>query len=819
MESFIFISKLIAKSSLLQILMVLATQSLAGRLESEDWPALRGRTGQGVYLGSTALSTAKSSQLKTRWKKKIGSGYSSVIVVGDRCLTCYSDGEMDQVICLGVNDGKERWKYSMGKTHRGVNGSFDGPLSTPIAYQDSVYVLSPKGLLMALDLKSGKERWRRDLRSEEGAPLPGYGFSTSPIIADGFLCVLAGGSAGSLLAFDPATGATIWRAGTGTPASQTPVVYQNRDRQIIVTGSGNVVLGIDARSGKQRFSFPHGGSNGSAMMPVPFNSHQFLFTNDDSSSTAFALGPPDPSQPPGQFLVSESWTTKAIKNTYNVPVAMNGLLFAYSTRILTCIDQKTGKSLWKSRNPGDGFLIGVGDHLIVITKKGKLHIGKADAKGFSEIDSLQIFKNLSWSVPAFSRNAIFVRSLGEIACVELTTDHSEPLAAKRPKPVTGKQFGDFISQIEKTVEPSRKKELIDQFMKKQNSFPIIEGDVAHFVYRGKARDLALGCDVFGARQEEKMRRVGGTQFYYLPMALPPNQRISYVFLKDFQPILDPLNANSMTSSMYAGEMEFAIRLKNEKPLKMSWFGMPQWKKPNWFASSKTAALKGYIVPRTIALEKDGTFEIEVYLPPQYFEKKNPNRLFPVLYVFDGSAAVQLGRVHFHADQLFSSGEQPPAILVFLKKQPTRGLAGYLNQIANEVVPCVDAQFSTQPSRKGRALWGTGFSAGLAFSQLNQHPETFGGIAAQSPLIFDEARQAALNVLVKIKSKTHVYLDWGRFDMNNPVENWDIRQISKQMHREIKNHPPLILAGGVVNDSTDWGSWTTRLDQVLASMFP
>ena len=46
--------------------------------------------------------------------------------------------------------------------------------------------------------------------------------------------------------------------------------------------------------------------------------------------------------------VSEEWQNRSIRNTYNVPALSDGSLFAYSTRILTCVDPETGNARWKS---------------------------------------------------------------------------------------------------------------------------------------------------------------------------------------------------------------------------------------------------------------------------------------------------------------------------------------------------------------------------------------------------------------------------------------------------------------------------------------
>lgn len=61
---------------------------------------------------------------------------------------------------------------------------------------------------------------------------------------------------------------------------------------------------------------------------------------------------------------------RAIRNSYNIPVEFEGHLYTYSSRFLTCVDAETGEARWRSRTPGDGFLILVDGHLVIETKKG-----------------------------------------------------------------------------------------------------------------------------------------------------------------------------------------------------------------------------------------------------------------------------------------------------------------------------------------------------------------------------------------------------------------------------------------------------------------
>ena len=68
-----------------------------------------------------------------------------------------------------------------------------------------------------------------------------------------------------------------------------------------------------------------------------------------------------------------------------------------------------------------------------------------------------------------------------------------------------------------------------------------------------------------------------------------------------------------------------------------------------------------------------------------------------------------------------------------------------------------------------------------------------------------------------KQSHRVYFDWGRFDLHNPHENWDMRETSEEVFEALKDIDSVELAGGMANDTTDWVSWKNRLDKVLESL--
>src|SRR5262245_34978204 len=130
----------------------------AGRASAADeWPQIWGPT----VSASVEAAGGAGAGLKELWRRPIGSGFSAIAIVGGRGYTGESDGSTDHVIAFDLATGKTLWRAALGETYRGHDGSRDGPIATPAVGGGRVFMLGPRGLLLALDAASGREIWRR----------------------------------------------------------------------------------------------------------------------------------------------------------------------------------------------------------------------------------------------------------------------------------------------------------------------------------------------------------------------------------------------------------------------------------------------------------------------------------------------------------------------------------------------------------------------------------------------------------------------------------------------------------------------------------
>ena len=779
----------------------------AALAEGAEWASFRGPNGDGIYPGSGIFDAFEEVGLAEVWKVPLGSGYSGIAVAGGRVITQFAAGDQDVMAAFDAASGKELWRYPFSKTYKGHDGSHDGPISTPLIADGRVFGIGPWGEFFALDVETGKEVWKTHLTEDQGAKKPHYGFGTSPILVNGWVVVELGGEDNAVGGFDPATGERKWVTGSDSVEYQTPTTWKLGDREHVVAVGGKNVLGLDASSGKLLWQYAHGGVGGrgaQSLTPVPAGENRLFLAHHNDSSVMVTVQPGEEGA-----TVEPLWEGRTIRNSFNIAVYHQDHLFTYSSRFLTAVDAATGEARWRSRQPGDGFLTLVDGKLVILTKTGSVHVAEASTESYQELAGLQVFDDIAWTAPSFVDGSVFVRSMGELARVDLRTAKANEevrLAENLDSP-----FGRFLDAVNQ-AESDGKNALVDKFFASQKTFPVVEENRAHFVYRGPAQDMALAGDMFGARREEPMTRLEGTDVFYYTLDLEPDARLNYVFLEDFQIIPDPLNDRRTGSALVGDDMEMSM---SGAILPMSWMSMPGW---NTAAHLEPAPeeRRGRLETHELKSEatEDRPIQLQVYLPHGYDDSGETR--YPVAFIHGGSSAAERGDVPNSLDNLIGQSVEPVIVAFF--DIPVFG--PQYSAVFNEtVVSFVDENYPTRKEAAGRANVGQGMLGGVALIHTLSQGDQFAKVGVQSPFMFSQIEQMVLGIVgQKPENPPSIYLDWGKYDLRNPHEAWDMSEVCRRFAGTLESSG-IAFTGGEVHDGSDWASWQQRTDRLFETLFP
>lgn len=793
------------RASALLIALAAAAPAMAA---VEEWPALRGPNHDGSAARGSRFGSAAGA-MAVRWRARIGSGYSGIAVSGRWAVTMFSDGAQDAVAAFDVASGKEVWRTSLAETLKGLDGSYDGPISTPVIAGPRAFALGPRGHLLALELASGRILWRVDLAEREGARKPHYGFGSSPIAAGGVLVAQVGADKGRAIAgFDLATGARRWTVGEDGVSYQSPVVVRLGARDVVIAVGDSKLFGIDPTTGQLRFEHAHGGAPGEmavgSAVPVPAGEGRLFVKTHHDKSTMFRLA----EAADGTVSVQTLWTAPVLRTTYSVPVYHDGHLYGMNGRaVLTCVDAATGEVKWRTREAGDGFPTLVGGDIVFLAKERTLHVGPASPQGWTERARLDLFDGVSWTAPSFAAGAVFVRDQKELVRVEWKTAAAVKTAS-RPA-AESPTFARFLDEVQRAAD---KPAVVDRFLAGLPPGPLLDPpDRVVFLYRGDATDVGIVTDLIGLRREDPMRRVAGTDLFYYEAQLDPDARVSYQFVRNFEPPMpDPRNPRRVPPLFGSNDA--------------SSVAMPGWREPAHLAEPP-AERRGRLetIDFASSVRPGARTTLHVYLP---FGYDAGEERYPVAYVLDGDSARERGLVPRSLDNLIPE-RVAPALVVFLgridwgkwKPRPEEAERATFELVMKEFVPLVDARFRTVAEPGARAVVGAAWSTQTAIRAAFHEPAVFGALGLQSFTALDtHVADLKPHVRTAAERPLRVYHDWGRYEAFATREAWNMRVTNVRFNEYLreKGHRPV---GGEAPDGTGWASWRNRTDQLFEALFP
>jgi outer membrane protein assembly factor BamB len=344
----------------------------------DRWPGFRG-TGD-------SISEAKELPLKwsatenIAWKAELpGYGQSGPVVWKGKVFVTAVEGEFKDtldVLCLDLATGKVLWQKQFRGTQRVKTSDYVSKAApTPVVTADRVFTLFESGDLLALD-HDGKEVWRRSLVKDFGAFTNTHGLGSSPVLAGAALLVLvAQDKGGYLLAVDVASGKDRWRTEHTFGASwSSPTVVKNGDGLTALVSSSGMAGAFDVQTGKKLWELD-GLKGNTVASPTVFGETALV----GSSERAFQLAVRLNGKVDADRVV---WRSAGATSSFGSALVYGG--FAYSVSrdgVAVCLDPKTGKEHWDARLPASCWASPIGgagrvyfftrDGVCVVARTGK----------------------------------------------------------------------------------------------------------------------------------------------------------------------------------------------------------------------------------------------------------------------------------------------------------------------------------------------------------------------------------------------------------------------------------------------------------------
>lgn len=400
----------------------LAAALVAGIAHAEDWPGWRGPRADGT-VAETGFPLNWSDTQNVRWKTELpGTGHSSPVVSKGKVFVagCVEAEKKRVLYCADRATGKILWERvsvvsELEKKHN--ENSFAS--STPACDGEHVYITfwdRPHMRVYCYDY-AGNLVWEKT----PGEFQSQHGFCSPPVLYKD-LVIFNGdqdapkGKTAFIVALDRKTGEEKWRADRPNKLRSycPPVVIEAAGKkQLVLTGS-KCVSSYDPDSGAQNWIID--GPTEQFVSSMVLHQGVLLMTAGFPQHWVMAI---DPSGKGNVTKTHVLWSKQNEGGYVPSPVAHDGKLFLVDDRgVASCWDVKTGKQYWKERLSGKGHhasAVAADGRVYFVSDEGVTFVVKASAE--FEVLAKNALGDRVFASPAFSDGEIFLRGAKHLWCI------------------------------------------------------------------------------------------------------------------------------------------------------------------------------------------------------------------------------------------------------------------------------------------------------------------------------------------------------------------------------------------------------------------
>ena len=402
-----------------------------------QWSQWRGPNRDGKSPDTGLLKTWPEGGPKLLWKVPlIGQGFSSVSIGGGLVFTTGRRPEGNPTTLPKVKDvyklpgnryyvtavtldGKVKWHRDMYKCYRGY---YSGTRSTPTYDNGNLYLETGDGVVICCDAQTGKTIWTCDIHKKfKGITPKGHTFgrSESVLIVGDMAIVTPGGEDAFMVALDKKTGKTIWKSPKiSAAAHNSPIYTVFKGVPLIINGANMGLVCVHAKTGKIQWTkkFPKKGARVRASTPSVVGNLVYCSVGDGVLGICMKM-----SASGQRVKAKEAWRTKDMAYIVGGHVVHEGYVYGCNKGGYSCIELKTGKTMWTSVNAKKGSICWADGMLYLYAeKKGKASLATCSPKGLEIKGTVTVpGMSQSWAHPVVAGGRLYLRYNDNLFCFDV----------------------------------------------------------------------------------------------------------------------------------------------------------------------------------------------------------------------------------------------------------------------------------------------------------------------------------------------------------------------------------------------------------------
>lgn len=240
----------------LPFLITALTALTATTLSAKDWPKFLGPEANATSTETGLLQSFPDGGPEILWKVELEGGFGGAAVSnGEVFLGDRVEQEKDMLVCLDFKTGKEKWRYESPSEGE---PSYPGSRSVPTVEDDAAYFLGTFGEVFRINRKTQKADWKIKLSDRyPDAKAPNWGYAQCTLVVGDIIIVMPFGKDTGIAGWDKKTGKEIWKSGDIGNTHSSPVVMTFDGKQQVVlltTGDNGGLHSYDPKTGKKLWS-------------------------------------------------------------------------------------------------------------------------------------------------------------------------------------------------------------------------------------------------------------------------------------------------------------------------------------------------------------------------------------------------------------------------------------------------------------------------------------------------------------------------------------------------------------------------------------
>lgn len=400
--------------------------------EADNWPQWRG-----ANLTSNSSDASVPVELNKDknmlWRTPMpGAAGSSPVVWGDDAFATSVEGENLVLVCVGVKDGKVKWKKTLDGVNKPTRDAANSASPSPSTDGQHVWAMMGNGILVCYTVE-GEKVWQKDLQEIYGEFSIQFGMTTTPILDNGniYLALIHGvrkdrktTSTGKVIALDAKSGDEIWVHIRRTDAVQenkhsyaSPTIYRDKSTEMLITHGGDYVIGHSLKDGSELWRCGGFNPHGSQYNPT------LRLVSSPSCGEGIIVVPTAKRGPVLGLKVdlkddvtakpdARYWELKKRTPDVATPVVYDGWVYLAGEKgDLTCLDVATGEVKYRKRLFADKHRstpVVADGKLYIADRKGTVYVVKTGTE-LTVLSENKLGEETTAS-PAISDGRIFIRT-------------------------------------------------------------------------------------------------------------------------------------------------------------------------------------------------------------------------------------------------------------------------------------------------------------------------------------------------------------------------------------------------------------------------